>query len=144
MYGPVDYRTWPKRLERIDGILNRGRVEEVFTRQRVHRRLARGGPLCDGDRLPLQRKAATSLRTSIARTLTGDFYREFSIRLADSPLLRWFYRLSRLGAVQIPGKSQLQRYQEMVDETGLREVMGTLLETAATPDGPLELAEPVE
>jgi len=28
--GPVDYRTWRQRLERIDEILHRSRVEEVF------------------------------------------------------------------------------------------------------------------
>lgn len=142
--GPVDYRTWRQRLERMDEILNRSRVEEVFVRLCVQRRLARPELLCDGDRLLLQRMAATSLRTSIARTLTGDSYREFATRLADSPLLQWFFRLSRLGMVQIPGKSHLQRYQEIVDENGLREAMGALLESAATPDGPLELAEPVE
>ena len=109
--GPVDYRTWRQRLERIDEILNRSRVEEVFVRLIVQRRLARPEPLCDGDRLLLQRMAATALRTSIARTLTGDSYREFSTRLADSPLLQWFCRLSRLGMVQIPGKSHLRRYQ---------------------------------
>ncbi|MBK7926486.1 MAG: hypothetical protein IPJ98_03060 [Bryobacterales bacterium] len=59
-------------------------------------------------------------------------------------MLQWFCRLSRLGTVQIPGKSHLQRYQEMVDESGLREVVGTLLESAASADGPLELAEPAE
>lgn len=142
--GPVDYRTWRQRLERIDEVLNRSRVEEVFVRLCVQRRLSRPEPLCDGDRLLLQRMAATALRATIARTLTGDSYREFSTRLADSPLLQWFCRLSRLGAVQIPGKSHLQRYQEIVDESGLREVVGTLLESAASLDGELELAETVE
>jgi hypothetical protein len=142
--GPIDYRTWRQRLERIDEILHRSRVEEAFVRLCVQRRMARPEPLYDSDRLLLQRMAATALRTSIARTLTGDSYREFSTRLADSPLLQWFCRLSRLVTVQIPGKSQLQRYQEMVDESGLREVVGTLLESAANPDAPLELAEPVE
>jgi hypothetical protein len=129
--GPVDYRTWRQRLERIDEVLNGSRVEEVFVRLCVQRRLSRPEPLCDGDCLLLQRMAATALRATIARTLTGDSYREFSTRLADSPLLQWFCRLSRLGAVQIPGKSHLQRYQEIVDESGLREVVGTLLESAA-------------
>lgn len=72
--GPVDYRTWRQRLECIDEILNRSRVKEAFVRLCVQRRLARPEPLCGGDRLLLQRMAATALRTSIARTLTGDFY----------------------------------------------------------------------
>jgi hypothetical protein len=142
--GPVDYRVWRQRLERMDEILQQGRVEELFVRQCVQRRLARPEPLCDGDRLLLQRMAAMALRTTLARTLTGHSYRDFSARLADSPLLQWFCRLSRLGEVRIPSKSHLQRYQEMVEESGLREVVGTLLESAASAEGRLGLEHSVE
>ncbi|MBK7931771.1 MAG: hypothetical protein IPJ98_31105 [Bryobacterales bacterium] len=75
-------------MEWIDEILRRSRIEEVFARLHVQRRRARREPLCEGKRLLVQRMAATALRTSIARTLTGDSYREFAMRLADSPLLQ--------------------------------------------------------
>lgn len=121
--GSVDYRTWRQRLERIDEILRTSRVEEAFVRLCLKRRLAEGKQkaeqegrpdqrMCEGDQILFQRISSVALRTTIARTLTGASFREFSARLADSSLLQWFCRLSRLGVVRIPGKSQLQLYQE--------------------------------
>ena len=150
--GSIDYRTWRQRLERIDEILHSGRVEEAFVRLCLKRRLAEwkqkaeqaGRPdqrMCEGDQLLFQRIVSVALRTTIARTLTGVSFRDFSARLADSSLLQWFCRLGRLDAVRIPGKSQLQLYQEMVNESELREVVNTLLDTAAEKDSRLELEE---
>ena len=48
-----------------------------------------------------------------------------------------FCRLGRLDAVRIPGKRQLQLYHEMVSESELREVVNTLLDTAADKDSRL-------
>jgi len=44
-----------------------------------------------------------------------------------------FCRLDRLEQVRIPSKSQLQRQAELVEETDLRTVVATLLETASRP-----------
>lgn len=153
--GSIDYRTWRQRLERIDEILRRGRVEEAFVRLCLKRRLAErkqkaeeaGRPdqqMCQGDQVLFQRLSSVALRTTLARILTGASLREFSARLADSSLLQWFCRLGRLGAVRIPGKSQLQLYQEMVSEGELREVVNTLLDTAAETDSRLELEEALD
>lgn len=153
--GSIDYKTWRRRLERIDEILREARVEEAFVRLALQRRLgeleqrarqkgqAEFG-MKDGDQVQFQRTCAVALRTTIARTVTGESYREFATRLADSTLLQWFCHLNRLGPVPIPGKSQLQRYQELVNESELRQVVNHLLECAAEPDSPLELAEPLD
>ena len=66
VYGSIEYRTWRRRLERLDEILQTGRVEEGFVRlalkrqleecQREHqagRRPTAG--LCEGDQLLFQR-----------------------------------------------------------------------------------------
>lgn len=150
--GSIDYRTWRQRLERIDEILRTTRVEEAFVRLCLKRRLAEwnkkaeqeGEPqrgMCEGDQVLFQRICSVALRATIARTLTGDSFRDFSARLADSSLLQRFCRLSRWDEVRIPGKSQLQLYQEMVNESELREVVNRLLDTAAEKDSPLELEE---
>jgi hypothetical protein len=153
--GSIDYRSWRQRLERIDEILRLGRVEEAFVRLCLKRRLAErkqkaeqeGRPdqrMCEGDQVLFQRISSVALRTTIARTLTGASFRDFSARLADSSLLQWFCRLSRLDAVRIPGKSQLQLYQEMVSESELREVVNRLMDSAAPDDSPLELEEALD
>jgi hypothetical protein len=150
--GSIDYRTWRQRLERIDQILHVSRTEEAFVRLALKRRLEelakraqeKGRPaprMCAGDQVLFQRMSAVALRTTVARVLVGGSFRAFTTRLADSALLQWFCRLSRLGDVRIPGKSQLQLYQDMVEESQLREVIHTLLDAAATPDQPLELDE---
>ena len=153
--GSIDYRTWRQRLERIDEILRTSRVEEAFVRLCLKRRLTEwkqkaeqaGQPdqrMCEGDQVLFQRLSSVALRTAIARTLTGASFRDFSARLADSSLLQWFCRLGRLDAVRIPGKSQLQLYQEMVSESELREVVNSLLDTAAEKDSRLELEEALD
>jgi len=153
--GSIDYRTWRQRLERIDEILRASRVEEAFVRLCLKQRLAEskqkaegeGRPdqrMCEGDQVLFQRISSVALRATVARTLAGDSLRDFAARLADSSLLQWFCRLSRLDQVRIPGKSQLQLCQEMVGESELREVVNSLLDSAAEEDSPLELEEPLD
>ena len=153
--GSIDYRTWRQRLERIDEILRTSRVEEAFVRLCLKRRLAEWKQkaeqegradqrMCEGDQILFQRICSVALRTTVARTLTGDSFRDFSARLADSSLLQWFCRLGRLDRVRIPGKSQLQLYQEMVNESELRAVVNSLMDSAAEKDSPLELEEALD
>ena len=130
--GSIDYRTWRQRLERIDEILHASRAEEAFVRLALKRRLGElakkaeeeGRPapgMCAGDQVLFQRMSAVALRTTVARVLVGGSFRAFAARLADSLLLQWFCRLSRLGEV--------------------REVLHTLLDAAANSDQRLELNE---
>ena len=153
--GSIDDKTWRQRLERIDEILREARVEEAFIRLALKRRLdeleqrarENGQSDCgmkDGDQVRFQRICAVALRTTIARTVTGESYRDFATRLAGSTLLQWFCRLNRPGPVPIPGKSQLQRYREVVNESALRQVANHLRESAAEPGSPLELAEELD
>lgn len=96
--------------------------------------------LCEGDQLLFQRTASVALRVTLARTICGSSYRSFAARLADSTLLQWFCRMERMGRLaKIRGKSQLQRYQGMVRESELREVVEGLLESAAEEDSALDL-----
>ena len=108
VYGSIEYRTWRRRLERLDEILRTGRVEEGFVRLALKRQLAecqqeyqagrRSAPvLCEGDQLLFQRTASVALRVTLARTICGGSYRSFAARLADSTLLQWFCRMERMG-----------------------------------------------
>jgi hypothetical protein len=153
--GSIDYRTWRQRLEPIDEILRASRVEETFVRLCLKRRLAEGKQraeqdgqpdpgMCEGDQIPFPRISSVALRATVARTLTGGSLRDFAARLADSSLLQWFCRLSRLDQVHVPGKSQLQLCQEIVRESELREVVSSLMDSAAQKDSPLELEEALD
>ena len=144
--GSIEYRTWRQRLERIDEILQVSRVEEAFIRLALKRRreqcrqraAEKARPvvgMCAGDQVLFQRMASVALRTTVARVLVGGSYRAFSARLADFSLLQWFCRLKRLGEVRIPGKSQLQLYQDLVEESEFREVIHALLDAAARNGG---------
>lgn len=56
------------------------------------------------------------MRCNIARHLTGESYRLFSIRLADSTLFQWFTGISAFGSRKAISKSTLERYEKYFDE----------------------------
>jgi hypothetical protein len=142
--GNIDYREWKKTLERMDEILLKGRVEESFLRLSLARRNEEEQAaaaaqnrsfrsLSRAEQESFQLVSGRALRCNLARTLTGEGFRPFARRLADSPLLQWFCRLGCLDTVCIPGKSQLQRYSEWLPEADMRKVIDTLLAAAASP-----------
>lgn len=63
------------------------------------------------------KKLKHALRCNIARHLTGESYRLFSIRLADSELFQWFTSINAFGCRKAVSKSSLERYEKCFDET---------------------------
>jgi hypothetical protein len=154
--GPVEFREWKKQLERIHGILGLGGVEETFQRLSLARRNederrqaeSENRPfreLSTGEQAGYQRLSSQVLRCNVARTLTGESFRDFGCRLSESMLLQWFCRLDRIDTVRIPGKSALQRYSQWLPEEEMRKVIDTLLGAASEGDASggqtLELTE---
>lgn len=79
-----------------------------------------------------QKIARTALRCGISRSLTKESYRVFAAHLADSGLLQRFCVLDNLGGeIKVPCKSTLQRYEKMVPESILRQVIKKLTEKAS-------------
>lgn len=78
----------------------------------------------------LYKKLKHALRCNIARHLTGESYRLFSIRLADSTLLQWFTGISAFGSCKAISKSALDRYEKYFDENlianGIRRCLSKL------------------
>ena len=116
--GPIEFHEWKRQLERIDGILGLGGVEETFQRLSLARRNEQERlqaeaasrsfrVLSTGEQAGYQRLSSQVLRCNVARTLLGDSFRDFGCRLAESMLLQWFCRLDRIDTVRIPGKSAL-------------------------------------
>lgn len=69
-----------------------------------------------------------------AQTLLGDDLRAFACRLTESQLLQKFCKLDHLEDLKIPGKSQLQRYGQWLPEEDMRQIVDTLLASAAALD----------
>ena len=82
----------------------------------------------------IQKMVRQALRCGIARHLTGEAYRVFSCRLADSPVLQKFCLIDGLVAIKVPSKSQLQRYEGMFGEEFLREIICQVTGKAAEPE----------
>lgn len=141
--GNVDYAEFKRTLQRIDEILIRGGIEEGFVRVRLEqyerqseqyaRQVKESKRALSGkERANLQKHAMRALRCNIARELTGESSRGFSKRLADSPLLQWFCRIDRMDVIQVPSKSTLSRYEKLVPEEMVREVVDQLNGAAAS------------
>ena len=141
--GNVDYIEFKRTLERIDRILIDGGVEVKFLSlrmQQYEKARAEFGQrsgkakreLSDKARATIQKHAVRALRCNIARVLTEESVREFSKRLADSPLFQWFCRIDRLDVIRVPSKSTLDRYEKLVSEAVVREVVDKLNGEAAS------------
>jgi hypothetical protein len=126
VYGTSDYREFRETLTKIDAILTKSDLEH----QIVTKALAQY--VCDHQlnaNLFYSSKNATfqykkirhALRCNIARHLTGESYRLFSIRLADSQLFQWFTGISAFGTRKATSKSSLERYEKYFDEVFISE-----------------------
>src|SRR6266567_3609294 len=157
--GPVEFREWKRQLERIDEILGLGGVEETFQRLSLARRNDEAQRRAEEKKSPFramsaaeqaayQRLSSQALRANVARTLTGESFRDFGCRLSESMLLQWFCRLDRIDTVCIPGKSALQRFSMWLPEEEMRQVIDTLLGAASAADAAgaqtLELKEALD
>lgn len=140
--GPIEFREWKGQLERIHEILNLSGVEETFQRLSLARRNDGERRAAEAEKRPAyelstaeqagyQRLSSQALRCNVSRTLTGESFRDFGCRLAESMLLQWFCRLDRIDTVRIPGKSALQRYSQWLPEEEMRKVIDTLLGAAS-------------
>lgn len=138
--GNVDDQEFRATLLRIDEILEQGGLERQFVeeRVRVYRTEAQGRPgetnrVGERDLARVARHASQALRCNVARMLLGETSRAFSARLADSPLLQEFCRVSKLDVIRVPSKSTVDRYGKMVDAETIRKVVGAATRAAAAP-----------
>ena len=87
-----------------------------------------------------------ALRCNIARHLTGESFRKFSIRLADSRLFQWFTGISGFEHRKAASKSALDRYEKYFDAAMMDEQIKCWLAELSDPVKAVEsagLKEPV-
>ncbi len=94
IYGASDYREFREVLKKIDHILTQTPLEKQLIDRALSQWLAndQGETISSSEKqLAFQYKILRyALRCNIARHLTGESFRKFSIRLADSHLFQWF------------------------------------------------------
>lgn len=108
----ADYQDFRHQLEQIDRLI----IESGLESELVNAALMRWKK---GQKVFLKQEAAMkkqlhhALRCNVARLLTGESFRLFSVRLADSPLLQWFTHTPSFEAVRPPSKSTLERFDKL-------------------------------
>jgi len=140
--GNVDYLENEALLLRIDDLLRRSGLEEEYVRkclvQWENEERAAAQKECRRVREPsakmlarYERICRQALRCNILRQLTQKEYRKFSMRLAESPLSQWFCGIDRLEQIRVPTKSTLERYDKMMPEAQVRELIDRLNRSVA-------------
>jgi len=140
--GNKDYKIFREILGRITEIIrlskidNKVMIEAVRLSQEEYNlnRKAEGKEpkqLTWKDKIRIQKRSMRVLRCGIARHLTGDAYRAFSCRLADSALLQNFCLIDRLCQIKVPSKSQLQRDESLFEEGFLRQIISEIIQQTA-------------
>jgi len=121
IYGTLDYREFRDTLVKIDQILVDSGLEDKLVSEALEQFVIKSE--LNPNRFYNSKQASFhykklkhALRCNIARHLTGESYRLFSIRLADSELFQWFTSISAFGERKAISKSSLERYAKLFDE----------------------------
>lgn len=149
--GNADYLANEVRFLRIDGLLETSGLEDAYIEKCVARLVQETKESAKKEgklyREPsakalarYERICAQALRCNIARQLTEKEYRRFGLRLAESALLQRFCRIDRLEQVRVPAKSTLERYDKLLPEPQVRELVDLLNRQALEEAERLDLA----
>ena len=133
--GCKDYQEERQLLERIDQILRSSGLEAKFLR--LSREDFEAGERVQAGGRALQRHlwhSARALRCTVLMKLVGGSYREMSVRLAHSPLYRWFCGCVDFEVIKVPGKSTLNDYGRWLDAGKMEEVLAALTRAVGDQD----------
>src|SRR5208283_3411063 len=132
--GNIDYHIFRQQLDRVNQLLHQCDVENQFVLLSTEQWLKQGvnhvRPINGKQQLIFQQHSRKALRCNIARILTDESFRDFSARLADSPVLQKFCLLDSLPVIKVPGKSTLQRYNNWLPAPAMRKIINPLLKQA--------------
>jgi hypothetical protein len=143
--GNVDYLTLRQRLEQIDSLLRGGGLERQFVERALQGWFKPSGRTPSArQQQRFQERSRRALRCNILRTLLQEDYRGFSCQLAGNPLYQWFCLIDALDQIQVPSKSELQRYAHWLSAQEMREIINGLLRGALDQPRKLGLREPLD
>jgi len=121
IYLASDYQEFRSVLIKIDEMLHTSGLEDRLVSEALSAWLSESEDFAEGQQIFRSKILHYALRCNIARHITGESFRDFSIRLADSGLFQWFTRINGFDHKKAASKSALDRYDkffdaEMVDE----------------------------
>lgn len=125
--GSVDYFAQRKLFERIDSILSVSRLDEEFLSLAIKDHNIDLAAFPAKSAAKFAQYCFVCLRSNIARKLTGLAHREFTARLADSPLLQWFLHVGQIDQVKVFAKSTSHRFENWLKEESVREINARLI-----------------
>lgn len=129
VYGALDYREFRQTLEKIDELLIKSGFEHKLVSQALRKYVANHGQINPSkfygskDANFHYKILRHALRCNIARHLTGESYRVFAIKLADSELFRWFTNINEFASCKATSKSSMERHEKYFDEDMLSETI---------------------
>ena len=134
--GNADYQERAQLLEFFDDLLRTSRVEADFVALCMQDFLSRanpGAPPSASEAERYQTHSLMALRTMTLKSLLLVDYRELSLQLAQSPLLRKFCLCDGIDTIHVPSKSQLHRYSTWLPHDQMRSVIDGLTRAAISP-----------
>lgn len=141
VYGTLDYREFRSTLIKIDEILTKSDLENklvLSALENIAKNEISSKYFLNSKKAMWRYKTLRhALRCNIARHLTGESYRLFSLRLADSELLQWFTNISAFGSRKAISKSTLERYEKIFPQEVLEE-MRDWLSGLSDPEGAMK------
>ena len=151
VYGTLDYRNFRDTLTKIDSLLSNSGLEQELLSQAMDRYVTDNqidaAKFYNGKDAGFHyKKFRHALRCNIARHLTGESYRAFSIRVADSELFQWFTNINPCAGRKAISKSSLERYEKCFDGQLVAEIIHAWLADLALPEKALTvgLNEPID
>jgi hypothetical protein len=142
--GNVDYRVLRQQLQRIDDLLISSQLETRLLEKDLTRWLSQQKRISGQAQRNHLIHSRRALRCNLGRILLQEDFRGFAVRLADSPLLQRFCRISEVDCIRVPAKSTLHRYAAWWPEAEVREVICTLLSLGASAPEKLGLPRAVD
>ena len=142
VHGNVDYQVFRETLQRMAELIRLAGIDSVVllfcleqaereARKQAKQQGKRYKGLSDRQQRGIQKAARQALRCSVARSLVDESFREFSCRLADSALLQQFCLIDTLEPIRVPSKSTLERFDKMLPEAVVRDLVGRVVLQAA-------------
>lgn len=145
----MEFREYRAQLETIDRMLVAGGVEAAFLQLALTENAAEWETASAKQLRRFARQSVLALRCNVARVLTGQSFRDFAVRAAESSVLQWFLRIAEVDMIKVPAKSTLERFSKWVSPEAMTQIHLKLVTQAVTlaqpgTAQPLGLAEPVD
>ena len=129
--GPKEYQEQRSLFIRLDELLDLSNVEQRFFELSAAHQEIDLSTLSAARLHSFKSSCRQAFRSNLARILTGLSHREFCMRLADSTLLQWFMRISRVDGVSCFSKSSSDRFARFIDADSLQRLNAHLLSELA-------------